>query len=153
MSFVKELSYTEGSRLKFFTFVSAYELRLVNTRDPDSGLVEMKLGGVWGVVCAIRTFDDELADILCRNMNYTGGITMKRGRLGSINHTTVWAPYIYCDVGEPVKQSIFDCHLILHTENILKDKIDLRNNIYLHEYKQCIDRPNSYAAAVQCLQL
>lgn len=128
-----------------------YELRLVNGIHPDSGMVEMKVGGEWGIFCGIRNFDDDVADVLCRSMNFTGGFAHDRGMLGPTNRSKVWVPYISCTEGAEIKQSILDCHLILNTENILTDRLDHRNNRYQNEYMACLSKPNSYASAVQCL--
>ncbi|XP_053374719.1 neurotrypsin-like [Mercenaria mercenaria] len=128
-----------------------YELRLVNGIMPDSGMVEMKVGGEWGTLCAIRNFDDDVADILCRSMNFTGGLALDRGMLGEVRTSKVWLPYISCSEGAEIKQSIFECSLILNTENILVDRIDHRNNRYNNEYRACLSKPNSYASTVHCL--
>ena len=131
--------------------ISAYHLRLVNGVHPDSGIVEIQVGGEWGTFCAVRHFNDDLADILCRNMNYTGGVTLPRGELGEVTMSRVWVPYISCEGGPAVKQSILECQLILHTENIPNDLVDFRNNRYNNEYMSCADKP-SFAAAVQCFK-
>lgn len=128
-----------------------YEMRLTNGIMPDSGLVEMKVGGEWGVVCAIRNFDDEVADILCRSMNFTGGFALQRGVMGSSKMSKVWVPYVSCLEGPDIKRSILDCSLILNTENIIMDRVDHRNNRYANEYMACLDKTNAYSAAVQCL--
>ncbi|XP_045169127.2 neurotrypsin-like [Mercenaria mercenaria] len=128
-----------------------YELRLVNGIMPDSGMVEMKVGGEWGTLCAIRNFDDDVADILCRSMNFTGGLALDRGMLGEVRTSKVWLPYISCSEGAEIKQSIFECSIILNTENILVDRIDHRNNRYINEYMACLSKPNSYVPAVHCL--
>ncbi|XP_060581617.1 scavenger receptor cysteine-rich type 1 protein M160-like [Ruditapes philippinarum] len=128
-----------------------YELRLVNGINPDSGMVEMKVGEEWGTLCAIRNFDDDVADILCRSMNFTGGLAIDRGMLGEARLAKVWLPYISCTDGADIKHSILECSLILNTEDILVDLMDHRNNRYKNEYMACLSKPNSYASAVQCL--
>lgn len=137
--------------IKLLSYFSAYQLRLVNGVNPDSGLVEIKIGDEWGTFCAIRQFNDDVADILCRNMNYTGGVTLLRGELGEVNLPTVWVPYISCLDGARVKHSILECSMILHTDNIPRDLIDYRNNRYNNEYMACNDK-QSYAAAIQCFK-
>ncbi|KAL4222595.1 hypothetical protein ACF0H5_018636 [Mactra antiquata] len=132
-----------------------YELRLVGGVYPHSGMVEMKVGGVWGIFCAIKTHDDEVADILCRSMNYTGGFTSFRGMLGESPSPKVWVPYISCQ--EHVENlellhSVFECDLVLNVENIAYDYIDNRGNADRNEYTACTNKPNSYAATVQCLK-
>lgn len=128
-----------------------YEMRLVNGMMPDTGMVEMKVGGEWGIVCALRNFDDEVADILCRSMNFTGGFALERGLLGVSSQSKVWVPYVSCPDDREIKHSILDCSLILNPENIIIDHIEHRNNRYANEYMACLDKPNSFAAAVQCL--
>ena len=135
--------------------ITAYKLRLLNEDQtyPNAGLVEMNVGGEWRLFCGMRDDSDELADILCRNMNFTGGFAMPRGEIGTTNHTKVWVPYIHCSETSIVKKTIFECQMVLNTENILHDRHDFRSNRYKNEYMACLNKPNSYAAAVQCLKL
>ncbi|XP_052246624.1 uncharacterized protein LOC127855235 [Dreissena polymorpha] len=124
-------------------------MRLINGHAPHQGLVEMEVGGEWRIFCAYRNFDDDAADIVCRSMNYTGGLMIERGQFGHTNHTAVWVPYISCDDYDD-KMNIFECDLILHTQNILTDRHEFWNNRYNNEFYSCLNKPNSMAAAVQC---
>ncbi|WAQ93911.1 C163B-like protein [Mya arenaria] len=128
-----------------------YSLRLVNGLYQDSGMIEMEVGGVWGILCAARFFNDDVADILCRTMNFTGGLALDSKMIDHTNHTKVWVPYVSCHGGVEAK-SLFDCEMTLHTENILTDLYDSMANLKNDIYLACLNKPVSHAATVQCFK-
>lgn len=63
-------------------FFLGYKLRLANGSNPLSGRPEISLDGVWGTICGYSSFGNVDAEIICREMNYTGGRKMKSGSFG-----------------------------------------------------------------------
>lgn len=103
----------------------------------------------WGTFCAIQNFDGTIANLVCREMNYTGGIPLRRGTGGPVRRTQVWMPWISC-YNQPSPKSLFDCELVLHAENIPFDYYTHWNNRYRNMYYACIDQNSPYAPAVHC---
>lgn len=128
-----------------------YEMRLVKGMMPNTGMVEMKVGGEWGIVCAFESSNDAVADVLCRSMNFTGGFALEPRLLGGSPRSKVWVPYVSCPKDGKIRNSILDCFLILNPEDIIIDYIEHRNNRYKNIFMDCLHKTNSSAAAVQCL--
>ena len=132
-------------------FISAYKFRFFNSLVPDSGQIQMYVDGQWGTFCAIQNFDNRVADLVCREMNYTRGIAIERGTGGPATKTPIWVPWISCDHHVKPK-SLFECEVVLHTENIPFDYFTHWSNRYRNMYYACIDTNVPYAPAVHCFR-
>lgn len=111
----------------------------------------MFVDGQWGTFCAIQSFDDTIADLICRAMNYASGVALRRGKGGPASRVPIWVPWISCHNHEAPK-SLFDCDLVLHTQNIPYDYYTPWNNRYRNMYYACIDKNAPFAPAVHCFR-
>ncbi|XP_071542113.1 neurotrypsin-like [Panulirus ornatus] len=57
-----------------FCYDGGLELRLAGGSNPDTGVVEAKMGNVWGSFCD-ADFDDFDAQVVCRQLGYVDGIS------------------------------------------------------------------------------
>ena len=48
-------------------------------RTAYQGRVEMLFGGVWGTVCDSYSWDQQEADVVCRQLGYDGALIVPRG--------------------------------------------------------------------------
>lgn len=62
------------------------DLRLVGGPNPNSGRLELKIGGWWGTVCANDPlnvpFDDKAAAVACRQLGLAGGLAHRGAYYG-----------------------------------------------------------------------
>nr|WNS50029.1 deleted in malignant brain tumors 1 protein-like protein 1 [Halisarca dujardinii] len=92
-------------------------LRLVNSPDTNSGLVEMFVEGHWNRLCS-NLFSETAADVACRQLGFTGSIeVIKDGRFGSTD-SGIFIVH-QCHGSE---ESLFDCdHTPIHPNFCQKD--------------------------------
>lgn len=56
---------------------------MVNGTTPTNGRVQISLDGQVGSICGFSYFSDPAADVLCRQLNYTGGRKLRNGIFGA----------------------------------------------------------------------
>ena len=122
-----------------------YEFRLVNGTNSLSGRVEMRIDGEWGTVCGSSKFDDDAADVLCRQMNYQTGRALKNGFFGG-GVGRIMVPSLRCKGKE---KSLMECQIKIEP----KDPVDYdgtRLNYVLQRSNYYTCRTHKQDAAVQC---
>ena len=70
------------------------------------GRVEMLFGGVWGTVCDLYSWDQQEADVVCRQLGYDGALAVLRGTPFGRGRGIQWMIDIKCTGNE---SSLLDC--------------------------------------------
>ena len=73
-------------------------VRLVNGGNMYEGRVEILYDGEWGTVCD-DYFEDIDAEVVCRQLGFTGGIAMDDCDFGE-GSGTIWLDTVQCDGSE-----------------------------------------------------
>ena len=109
-----------------------------------SGRVEMSIDGEWGTVCGTAKFNNKAANVLCRQLNYTGGRALDNGYFGE-GTGKIMIPYVRC-VGN--ETSLLKCGIKIEPRDaIFQDRGQL-NFALRSTYYTC--RTHKQDAAVQC---
>ena len=80
-----------------FLIVSA--ARLVEGPSVEQGLVQMYYNRTWGWVCA-EQWDKQDADVVCKELGYTGSSTIYNGSTGGQGNDTLFMNNIHCTGNE-----------------------------------------------------
>ncbi|XP_064112668.1 neurotrypsin-like [Macrobrachium nipponense] len=97
-----------GEDFGVFCYDEGVEVRLADNASPDSGRVELKLGGMWGTVCD-SGFDVYDAQVLCRMLGYDGDASARR-QSGLSSAEVVWDLRLDC-LGD--EKNVQDCRIRL----------------------------------------
>lgn len=138
-------------RSKFICFIGL-EYRLANSTTPDSGRIEIGIDGTWGTICGHAFHEHEVADVLCRQMNYKGGRVLDMGYFGP-GEGKIYMTRINCKGDEP---SIMQCQVIFEpdgfqqgTGNAPRYREQWRHSAsYNYRYSSCWSHSDD--AAIQC---
>ncbi|KAL9964916.1 hypothetical protein ACROYT_G028629 [Oculina patagonica] len=80
-------------------------VRLVKGATAREGLVQVYHNNTWGWVCDDQ-WDKRDADVICRELGYTGGSAVQSGAVNGHGNETVWLNNVQCSGNE---SSIFSC--------------------------------------------
>ncbi|OWF37448.1 Deleted in malignant brain tumors 1 protein [Mizuhopecten yessoensis] len=80
------------------------DIRLVDGTDQYEGRLEVKYNDTWGTVCT-DYFEDKEAEVICRELQYTGGAAVTDGRFGD-GTGKIWLDNLGCEGNE---QSLATC--------------------------------------------
>ncbi|XP_066940146.1 neurotrypsin-like [Macrobrachium rosenbergii] len=95
-----------GEDFGVFCYDEGVEVRLAGNASPDSGRVELKLGGKWGTVCD-SGFDVFDAQVLCRMIGYDGDASAQR-QSGLSSTELIWDLRLDCLGNE---KNVQDCRI------------------------------------------
>ena len=122
-----------------------FEFRLVNGTSSLSGRVEMRIDGEWGTVCGSSKFDDNAADVLCRQLKYTTGRALKNGFFGE-GLGRIMVPSLRCKGKE---KSLMACQMRIEPKEPLEfEGGRMKYVLQRSNYYTC--RTHTQDAAVQC---
>ena len=97
----KQLSRGSGFSMEWILVIS---VRLIGGNSEREGRVEVLYDDEWGSVCD-DWFDENAADVLCRQLGYSSGLVMGRAYFGQ-SEGPIWLDDIRCHGNE---STIFDC--------------------------------------------
>lgn len=129
----------------YIMYNTGYEFRLVNGTNSLSGRVEMQIDDEWGTVCGTSKFDDNAADVLCRQLNFTTGRALTNGYFGG-GVGRIMVPSLRCTGKE---KSLLACQMRIEPkEPIAYEGRRLNFALQRSNYYTC--RTHRQDAAVQC---
>ena len=77
-------------------------MKLTNGTSGNSGLIQVYFGGLWGRVCRDywTHFDHLAANVVCRQLEHTGGVAVSAERLFARTGGLVWLNDVTCNGDE-----------------------------------------------------
>ena len=123
-----------------------YKFRLANGTDYRSGRVEMSIDGQWGTVCGISFFNNAAAQVLCRQLNFTGGRKLAMGTFGP-GKGKIYINNLRCKGKE---KSVMECPMTIEKDGRRSGGPEglPYSRLYRYRYYSCWSHNDD--AAVQC---
>ena len=136
-----------------FLYFIGLEFRLANGTTPSSGRIEVGIDGHWGTICGHAFHQNEVANVLCKQMHFQGGRALDMGYFGP-GAGKIFMTRITCTGNEP---SIMQCSIIYEPDGFQQGSPRKapryhqqwrKSATYHYRYSSCWSHNDD--AAIQC---